>query len=266
MRAAIAFSAFLALGMGVSAQTTRSFGSVVFPGGTTATTPGIVRTFGSVVFPGGSAVPVVRTPVAPLGPRSLVFAGTPLVHSGFSPIGQTFPVAGGQNFVGGGGNFPNRGGSNFKHGAGGKGNFRNNGNTNTLVYAYPVMVGGYDNSLVGGDDTAVPVPVPVPQPMPYYPQQEPARPMMIQVPQQGMSAYQPAAAQPEPETQPERYLLAFKDHTVYSAVAYWFEGDTLHYFTTGSVHNQASVSLLDRELTIRLNKELGIDFQMPAAK
>jgi hypothetical protein len=75
-------------------------------------------------------------------------------------------------------------------------------------------------------------------------------------------------AQPaeEPAPEPEHYLLAFKDHTVYTAVAYWFDGDTLHYFTPGSVHNQASVSLLDRELTMRLNKELGIEFHMPDAK
>jgi hypothetical protein len=104
---------------------------------------------------------------------------------------------------------------------------------------------------------------------------ETARPVMIQVPpsadnpaRDSMSAYQQGAAdsQQESTAEPERYLLAFKDHTVYSAVAYWFDGDTLHYFTPGSTHNQASVSLLDRELTIRLNKELGIDFHMPNQK
>ena len=100
---------------------------------------------------------------------------------------------------------------------------------------------------------------------------EAARPVMIQVaPPPEYPAREPATAyQPrtqEPETVSEHYLLAFKDHTVYSAVAYWFDGDTLHYFTSGSVHNQASVSLLDRELTARLNKELGIDFHMPEVK
>ena len=54
--------------------------------------------------------------------------------------------------------------------------------------------------------------------------------------------------------------------TIYSAVAYWVDGDTLHYFTTGNTHNQASLSLIDRELTERLNRELGIDFKLPAAK
>jgi hypothetical protein len=107
--------------------------------------------------------------------------------------------------------------------------------------------------------------------MAMYPP-ETARPVMIQVPPAEYPAVprelapRPDQPAPEPAPEPEHYLLAFKDHTVYSAVAYWFDGDTLHYFTTGSTHNQASVSLLDRELTIRLNKELGVDFHMPDAK
>lgn len=59
------------------------------------------------------------------------------------------------------------------------------------------------------------------------------------------------------------YLIAFKDHSIYSAVAYWVEGDTLHYFTAGNVHNQASMSLVDKELTERLNKERSIDVNLP---
>ena len=49
-------------------------------------------------------------------------------------------------------------------------------------------------------------------------------------------------------------------------MAYWADGDTLHYFTTGNIHNQASMSLIDRELTERLNREMGIDFTLPPAK
>jgi endonuclease YncB( thermonuclease family) len=58
------------------------------------------------------------------------------------------------------------------------------------------------------------------------------------------------------------YLIAFKDHTIYSAVAYWVDGDTLHYFTTGSTHNQVSLSLVDVPLTERLNKEAGEDIRL----
>jgi len=251
--------AILFLAIGVSAQTatrsfggvfsggasaapgvTRSFGSVVFPGGTSATTPGITRNFGSVVFPGGSPfVPVVRT------------AGVIGVPHG---VGVR-PAASAR-------------GQNFRRGLG------NNGNTqaNSFVYAYPLFVGGYDNSFVGSDPTGGPpamMPPPAqPAPVMAYPA-ETARPVMIQVApghqqDQSLSAYQ--APPEERAASSERFLLAFKDHTVYSAVAYWFDGDTLHYFTSGSVHNQVSVSLIDRDLTTRLNKELGIDFHMLAPK
>ncbi len=47
------------------------------------------------------------------------------------------------------------------------------------------------------------------------------------------------------------------------AVVPWADGGTLHYFTTGNTHDQASISLIDRELTNRLNRELGIDFKLP---
>jgi endonuclease YncB( thermonuclease family) len=67
----------------------------------------------------------------------------------------------------------------------------------------------------------------------------------------------------EDEFEPSHYLIAFKDHSVYSAVAYWVDGDTLHYFTSGNTHNQVSVSLVDRDLTERLNKESGLELKLP---
>jgi hypothetical protein len=139
---------------------------------------------------------------------------------------------------------------------------RNNG----TVYAYPVFVGNYYDAQAY--EPQAPVAQPAPPVMTMY-NPETARPVMIQVPPpvpEAMSSYQPRTPEPEPAPEPQHYLLAFKDHTVYSAVAYWFDGDTLHYFITGSTHNQASVSLLDRELTLRLNKEMGTDFKIPDGK
>jgi endonuclease YncB( thermonuclease family) len=79
-----------------------------------------------------------------------------------------------------------------------------------------------------------------------------------------VSAYQTAAQSPvEAGFSNTYYLLAFKDNSIYSAVAYWVDGDTLHYFTSGNRHNQASISLLDRELTTRLNRERGSDIRLP---
>ena len=249
---------------------TRSFGSVVFPGGTSSTTPGITRNFGSVVFPGGASVPTVR---------------------GAAPGVGVFPPAGTIN------PFPVRGSNGF--GSNGFGRVPSGRGTRNqpYVYAYPVFVGGgygygggYDNGYAPQDQG--------PQGPPPQPQQQPpnvtvvypppssqhASPVMIQAgpdgefpapgQRQGATIYEspnaggPVEVQPEPSSVQDtnHYLIAFKDHTIYSAVAYWADGDTLHYFTSGNTHNQASVSLIDRELTERLNKELGIDFKLPPAR
>jgi hypothetical protein len=73
---------------------------------------------------------------------------------------------------------------------------------------------------------------------------------------------QPASAEPA-TSETEHYLIAFKDHTIYAALAFWVEGDTLHYFTSGNTHNQVSLSMVDKPLTERLNKESGIDMRLP---
>src|SRR5262249_39066964 len=147
--------------------------------------------------------------------------------------------------------------------------------------AYPVFIGGgygtgyVDPSDYGGD---APVPMVAPQaapPMVYPPPQQEARPVIIQMGPDGQyttqqrrppQSFQQAEPPAEPESETPHYLIAFKDHTIYSSVAYWVDGDTLHYFTNGSTHNQASMSLIDRDLTERLNREMGNDFRLPAAK
>ena len=72
--------------------------------------------------------------------------------------------------------------------------------------------------------------------------------------------------QEEPPAEQEHYLIAFKDRSIYSAIAYWVDGDTLHYFTAGNTHNQASVSLVDRELTKKLNGDSGREIKLPPVK
>ena len=58
-------------------------------------------------------------------------------------------------------------------------------------------------------------------------------------------------------------LLAFKDHTIYAALAYWVEGNTLHYVTGQNAHNQVSLDLVDYELSNSLNRERNVDFKLP---
>jgi len=62
---------------------------------------------------------------------------------------------------------------------------------------------------------------------------------------------------------PAHYYIALKDHHVYLALAYWVEGDTLHYFLPGNTHNQVSLSLVDYDLTQRLNRESGTEVRLP---
>jgi hypothetical protein len=62
------------------------------------------------------------------------------------------------------------------------------------------------------------------------------------------------------------YLIAFKDHSIVQALGYWMEGSTLHYVSMEHTLNQASMDLIDRELSQRLNDERGVQFRLPPAR
>jgi hypothetical protein len=59
------------------------------------------------------------------------------------------------------------------------------------------------------------------------------------------------------------YLIAYKDHAVYTALAYWVEDKTLHYVTAQNTHNQASLDLIDLTLTKSLNQRNEVPFTIP---
>jgi hypothetical protein len=146
-----------------------------------------------------------------------------------------------------------------------------------IPYAYPVYVGsGYtDGSYAGGGSySAAPaaqqpnvVVVYPPQPAPVIINQfgPGATPPPSAGDREPVGPYQPSTAREDDQSSADHYLIALKDHTIYSVVAYWVDGDTLHYFTGGNVHNQASLSLVDRDLTARLNKESGMEVNLPPA-
>jgi len=220
----------------------RSFGSVVQPAGVSGM-GGVQRTTGSVIFPAGS---------------------TQIGIPGNSPVVPNFSS---QRFGVPPGNGINHGGGHRGGGA---------------IYSYPVYVPGYFDSSYYSGGTMAPL---------VQPQQQQPNVTVIYPPQQGTpvilnlgspdssaynirmndrpvpGVYEPApAAAPQEAPDASHYLLAFKDHSIYSAVAYWVDGDTLHYFTSGNVHNQASLTLVDRELTERLNRESGHEVKLPAAR
>jgi hypothetical protein len=68
------------------------------------------------------------------------------------------------------------------------------------------------------------------------------------------------------EDRPTIYLIAFKDHRVVQALGYWMEAGTLHYVSAEYAVNQASMVLIDRDLSQRLNDERGVAFRLPAQK
>jgi len=138
-----------------------------------------------------------------------------------------------------------------------------------VFYGYPVYVGGYV-------DNANP-PEAAPQQQPDVTVNQPSQPAQPVIQYFGSddardpttpvaAADDQPAEEPASTSEPPHYLIAFKDHSVYSAVAYWVDGDTLHYFTSGNTHNQASVSLVDRDLTQRLNEESGLEVRLPPVK
>lgn len=74
-----------------------------------------------------------------------------------------------------------------------------------------------------------------------------------------------AARRQPADDQPTIYLIAFKDHSIVQALGYWMEGATLHYVSAEHSLNQASIDLIDRDLSQRLNVERGLEFNLPAA-
>jgi hypothetical protein len=128
-------------------------------------------------------------------------------------------------------------------------------------YAYAWYVPGY--SYVGDDSysgTAAPAPDAASAPQQpviinqYFGAQEPA-------PQ---AASDPPQTAGDPIGTPENYyLIAYRNHAVYSALAYWIEDKTLHYVTTQNTHNQASLDLIDLDLTKSLNQTRDVPFSIP---
>ena len=70
-----------------------------------------------------------------------------------------------------------------------------------------------------------------------------------------------------PAVEPERaketiYLIAFKDGSVQAAVAWWVDQDALHFVTPRRDQKRENIEHVDRELSIRLNRERGVEFKL----
>ena len=65
---------------------------------------------------------------------------------------------------------------------------------------------------------------------------------------------------------PPVYLIAFHDHTIRAATAYWTEGGTLHYVTLEHEQKQVPLGTVDRDLSGQLNRERRVAFSLPASQ
>jgi hypothetical protein len=156
---------------------------------------------------------------------------------------------------------------------------------------YPVYYGGYGYDYGYGPMGQQPVTV-VSQP----PQQQPtviinqyytpdtAKPEIrdyTNAPRQDGNSYgvreyhAPAPSNPEPRNEqtslvadqkPNIYLIAYRDGSIRGTLAYWIEGDTLHYITTQGSHNKASLDLIDASFSEQLNRERNIEFSLAAPR
>ncbi len=59
------------------------------------------------------------------------------------------------------------------------------------------------------------------------------------------------------------YLIAFKDGVIRAAASYWVDGSTLHYVTLQHEEKQVAMDTIDRDLSLQLNRERRVPFQLP---
>jgi hypothetical protein len=81
-------------------------------------------------------------------------------------------------------------------------------------------------------------------------------------PRQQQEQTSPANDPQQPAPGDNYYLIAYKNHSVYTALAYWVEDKTLNYVTSGNTRNQATLDLIDLDLTKTLNQARGVPFSI----
>lgn len=59
------------------------------------------------------------------------------------------------------------------------------------------------------------------------------------------------------------YLIAFKNEKILPALAYWTEGDTLHWVGLKGAEREAKLDTVDRPLSERLNRDRHVPFSLP---
>ena len=117
----------------------------------------------------------------------------------------------------------------------------------------------YDYGYGAGYRYAYPPVAVIAPPIPYY---EPAPVVISQsfAPPPVVREYRPPDS---PVYREPIYLIAFRDHRIQAAVAYWVDGDTLHYVTRDREQRQVKLDEIDRPFSEQLNRDRRVDFRLP---
>jgi len=95
-----------------------------------------------------------------------------------------------------------------------------------------------------------------------YPPQAPLQPLSAERARPVTREYDQYGQEVRPAGSPV-YLIAFKDHTIRAATTYRVEGTTLHYTTPEKEDKEAALDTVDRTLSLQLNRERQVPFQLP---
>ena len=129
-------------------------------------------------------------------------------------------------------------------------------------YAYPSYGYGSSYPAYQPSSTIVVYPPQAPPNTPVY--VERAQPALHEYDEYGQEVRRPPAA--ASADSPALYLIAFQNHEIRAAVAYWVDGATLHYVTLEHEERQAPLDTVDRDLSQRLNRERRVNFNLPAKR
>jgi len=88
----------------------------------------------------------------------------------------------------------------------------------------------------------------------------------MQLPQPGAAAAPATTPGALADDQPTIFLIAMQDHSIRPVIAYWVQGDMLHYVSIEGVLDQVSLALVDRDFSKQLNAERNVPFALPAAR
>jgi hypothetical protein len=101
-----------------------------------------------------------------------------------------------------------------------------------------------------------------------YPQTQPASPAYAERATPVMREYDQYGQQLRPagsgnESSSPIYLIALKNHNIFAASSYSVSGGTVHYVTLEHAEKQVPIDDIDRDMTMRLNGERHVAFQLP---